>query len=155
MRPLSITLFILGLLWAYACLGLVIAPITFFFDDPNFSGPLAVSLEFLLRVGLCVNALAGYWVWWGWLTRFRSGVFPRNYFRISLIHYGIWLLVFPLLLASLLDVEVTLNLFKAWSSATLKLLTGAGFFPLGQMFLAWIVVNTVVCAACILRSDPA
>jgi hypothetical protein len=154
MRALSITLFILGLFWAYASLGLVIAPITFFVGGPSFSGPLAVSLEFLLCICLSVNGLVGYWVWWGWLTRFRSGIFPRNYFRIAIIHHAVWLLIFPMLLASLLDVEVTINILKAWSSATLKMLLGSNFFPLSQVFIVWVVVNLVVCSACIFRNRP-
>lgn len=129
MKVLSITLFVLGLLWAYACLGFVIAPVTFFFDDPNFSGPLAAPLEFLLRVGLCINALVGYWIWWGWLRHFRSGIFPRHFFRTSLVHHVIWLL------------------FGVWAIAELDAL----LLPLSWVFLVWVVLNLVVCVVCLLH----
>jgi hypothetical protein len=123
MKIISITLFVLGLLWAYACLGFVVAPILFFFNEPNFSGPLAVPLDFLLCVGLCVNAIVGYWIWWGWLRYFRTGVFPSRYFGISLVHHAIWLLVGLLALAEL-DALV---------------------LPLSWVFLVWVALNILVC----------
>lgn len=129
MKALSITLFLLGLLWAYACLGFVIAPVAFFFDDPNFSGPLAVHLEFLLRVGLCINALVGYWIWWGWLRHFRFGVFPNHFYRISLVNHVIWLLV------------------GGWAIAELDAL----LLPLTWVFFSWILLNIVVCVVCLLQ----
>ena len=129
MKALSITLFVLGLIWAYACLGFVIAPITFFFDGPNFSGPLAVPLEFLLLAGLCINALVGYRIWWGWLRYFRSGMFPRHFFRASLVHHVIWLLV------------------GVWAIAELDAL----LLPLSWVFLFWVVLNLIVCVVCLFR----
>ena len=155
MKALAITLFILGLFWAYVCLGLVIAPVTFFFEEPNFPGILGATLEFLLCVGLCVNALVGYWVWWGWLTRFRSGAFPHNYLRISLIHHGIWLAAFPLLLASLYDVVLTIKLFKSWLLVVMKMLTEPDAPLIGQVFLGWVVLNMVVCSASVFQAEPA
>ena len=129
MKALSIILFVLGLFWAYACLGFVIAPITFFFNEPNFSGPFAVTLEFLLCLGLCVNALVGYWIWWGWLRHFRTGVFPNRYLKISLVHHAIWLLV------------------GLWAIAELDAL----LFPLSWVFLSWVVLNIAVCVVLIFR----
>ena len=152
MRALSITLFILGLFWAYCLLGLLFVPICMFFApeaDHFWSGN--VLGEILLPVVLWANVLVGYWVWWGWLTRFRLGVFPRNYLKISLIHHGICLLVIPLIIAEFSLSDLT------WPSAALVWLTGAEWFPMGHVILGWIVANMVVCAACILRSarDPA
>ena len=129
MKALSITLFVLGLLWAYACLGFVIAPITFFFDDPNFPGPFGFLLELLLCVGLCINALVGYWIWWGWLRHFRTGVFPNRFFKISLVHHAIWLLV------------------GLWFIAELDAL----LLPLSWVFLSWVVLYLVVCIVLMLR----
>jgi hypothetical protein len=130
MKALSITLFVLGLFWAYICLGFVIAPIRFFFVEPNFTGPFAVPLEFLLSVGLCVNALVGYWIWWGWLRHYRSRIFARRFFGISLIHHIIWLL------------------FGAWVIADLNAL----LLPLSWVFLFWVVLNIAVCVVYFLRS---
>ena len=122
LKYLSITLFITGVLWAYICLGLVSAPLRFFFCEPNFTGPFGSFLEFLLCVGLCINAIVGYWIWWGWLRHFRSRTLSKNFFMISLIHHFIWL-VFGLVVIVKLD---------------------AMNWPVSWIFLIWVGLNIIL-----------
>ena len=78
MKYLSLLLFILGLFWAYACLGLILSPLIVFRTGPHFSTSLAIGLEYFASGIFVVLGLVGYWVWWGWLIRFRKGNFPRT-----------------------------------------------------------------------------
>lgn len=151
MKYLSLILFILGLFWAYACLSLVVAPLTLFASGPHFSSTLAITLEYLASGIFVIMGLVGYWVWWGWLIRFRTGIFPRNYLNISLVHHGIWLLIFPLMFAPILGIEFTINIIKTWSMAMHEFLMGTQLFPLGQIVLAWIFLNLIICAICRVR----
>jgi hypothetical protein len=152
MKYLSLILFILGLFWAYACLSLVMGPLILFASGPHFSSTLAITLEYLASGIFVILGLVGYWVWWGWLIRFRTGSFPRNYLNISLVHHGIWLLIFPLMFAPIIGIEFTFNIIKTWLMATNELLMGTKLFPLGQIVLSWILLNLAICAVCRLRN---
>ena len=152
MKYLSLILFILGLFWAYACLSLVMGPLILFASGPHFSSTLAITLEYLASGIFVILGLVGYWVWWGWLIRFRTGSFPRNYLNISLVHHGLWLLIFPLIFAPQMNIHFTINIIKTWSVVMHELLTGAAFFPLGQIVFGWIFLNLAICAACRMRN---
>jgi hypothetical protein len=152
MKYLSLILFILGLFWAYACLSLVMGPLILFASGPHFSSTLAITLEYLASGIFVILGLVGYWIWWGWLIRFRTGIFPRNYLNISLVHHGLWLLIFPLIFAPQMNIHFTINIIKTWSVVMHELLTGSAFFPLGQIVLGWIFLNLAICAACRMRN---
>lgn len=139
MKILSLLLFILGVIWAYCCLGFLTAPFGLIWDAIKGKDNWGISWpHYLLFILLFLNSLSGYWIWWGWLHYFRKerylGSSRKKFWSISLANHASWILLLPLVFGCIsISESKPTNLAQTWS---------AGLLESGWVYLIW---PTLIC----------
>lgn len=124
MRVLVIILFTIGLVWAYASFAFFALPVTILVLWHNGEQePVPYDI-----LGFCfllfANSAVGYWIWFGWLVKFRKnryiGVCEGTFWKWSSINHFMWVLLLPILFGSMeLEVEGEhINPIRAWIAGT-------------------------------------
>ena len=145
MKSLSITLFVLGIVWAYLCLGFLLGPIFAFGSETFLENSVGTMiLWYSLCVLLCLLAVVGYWIWLGWLKFFRKGVYPggsrRRFWSISLIHHILWFILIPLFQASD-DNNLSFNIIESWHVGFTAM---RSMGPIYFVVFVWLAINLLI-----------
>ena len=123
MKTIVAILFILGIGWALLAWMVVLLPIGFFMPEYRYQ-----SHDVAFSVVGSFLALTGYWIWFGWGYRWKTGRYPlvssRSFWTISLLNHALWAVAIPF------GYEETVAEFWAHGDT----------LP----FRSWIVVNITV-----------
>jgi len=123
MKTLIAILFILGSGWALLAWAVLLMPVGIFIPSYRYDDH-AVSFS-LIAFAL---ALAGYWIWFGWGFRWKTGRYPlvssQSFWILSVLVHWFWAWAIPY------GYEKTLMEF--W--------TTGGALP----FRSWIAINVIV-----------
>ncbi len=94
MKPIVALLFILGCGWALLAWMVVLLPIGIFMPVYQYQ---AHDIAFSL-IGSFL-AVIGYWIWFGWCFRWKTGryplVCPRTFWIISFAAHSLWAIAIP------------------------------------------------------------
>jgi len=103
MKSLNLLLFCLGVIWAYVCLGFLFGPIMSLWhivqgENWGFTY-LGLISTFILMLLLSINSILGYWIWFGWLNKFRKNKYHKvdkeTFWKYSLINHITWIILLP------------------------------------------------------------
>jgi len=123
MKPIVAILFVLGCVWALLAWMVVLMPIGILMPKYQYqSHDVAFSL-----LG-SILSLVGYWIWFGWGFRWKTGRYPlvseKSFWAISFVTHIFWAVAIPF------GYEETIIEFWRQGDA----------LP----FRSWIVINVVV-----------